>query len=53
MAAALPATGEPPIEYIVAKARDPALDAQPFMTFLKSPEAKATFKSAGLVPIDE
>ena len=46
-------TGEPPIEYIVAKARDPALDTQPFMMFLKSPEAKATFKSAGLVPIDE
>ena len=53
LAAALPTTGEPPIEYIVAKARDPALDTQPFMTFLKSPEAKATFKSAGLVPIDE
>jgi ABC-type molybdate transport system substrate-binding protein len=53
LAAALPTAGEPPIEYIVAKARDPALDTQPFMTFLKSPEAKATFKSAGLVPIDE
>jgi molybdenum ABC transporter molybdate-binding protein len=43
----------PPIEYVVAKARDPALDTQPFMAFLKSPEAQATFRSAGLVPIDE
>ena len=50
---ALPATDQPPIEYIVATARDPALNTQPFMTFLKSAEAKAAFKSAGLAPIDE
>jgi ABC-type molybdate transport system substrate-binding protein len=49
----LTTTDQPPIEYIVAKARDPALDTQPFMTFLKSPEAQAAFKSAGLMPIDE
>jgi molybdenum ABC transporter molybdate-binding protein len=42
-----------PIEYIVATARDPALDTQPFMTFLKSAEAQATFKSAGLAPIED
>ncbi len=42
-----------PIEYIVATARDPALDTQPFLMFLKSAEAKATFKSAGLMPIED
>jgi len=50
---ALPTTGQPPIEYIVAKARDPALDTAPFVKFLTSPEAKAAFKSAGLAAIDE
>jgi len=49
----LTATDQPPIEYVVAKARDPALDTQPFMAFLKSPEAQAAFRSAGLVPVDE
>jgi hypothetical protein len=29
------------------------MDTKPFMTFLKSPEAKATFKSAGLAPIGD
>jgi molybdenum ABC transporter molybdate-binding protein len=46
-------TDRAPIEYIVATARDPALDTQPFLTFLKSAEAKATFKSAGLMPIED
>jgi molybdate transport system substrate-binding protein len=49
----LPALEQPPIEYVAARARDPQLDPQPFMAFLKSAEAKAAFKSAGLVPIDE
>jgi len=26
---------------------------QPFLAFLKSPEAKVTFTSAGLTPIDD
>jgi ABC-type molybdate transport system substrate-binding protein len=42
----------PPVDYVVAQARDPALDTQPFMAFLKSPEAKAAFKAAGLQLID-
>lgn len=49
----LPTMDRPPIEYIVATARDPALDTQPFMSFLSSAEAKATFKSAGLAPIED
>jgi len=48
----LAAPSLPPIDYVVATAREPALDPQPFMTFLKSAEAKATFKSAGLALID-
>jgi molybdate transport system substrate-binding protein len=48
----LPTADQPPIEYVVAQARDPALDAKPFLEFLKSPEAQATFKSAGLAPVD-
>jgi molybdenum ABC transporter molybdate-binding protein len=51
-AVALPMLDQPPIEYVVAQARDPQSDTQPFMTFLKSAEAKAAFKSAGLAPID-
>jgi molybdate transport system substrate-binding protein len=43
----------PPIEYVVAQARDPQSDTRPFMTFLKSAEAKAVFGSAGLAPIDD
>jgi molybdate transport system substrate-binding protein len=49
---ALPAA-EPPIDYVVAQARNPAQDTRPFMTFLTSPEAKAAFKTAGLVPIED
>jgi molybdenum ABC transporter molybdate-binding protein len=44
---------QPPIEYVVAQARDPALDTKPFLAFLKSPQAQAAFKAAGLLPIDE
>jgi molybdenum ABC transporter molybdate-binding protein len=44
---------QPPIEYVVAQARDPASDTKPFLAFLKSPPAQATFKAAGLLPIDE
>ena len=49
----LPALDLPAIEYVVAKARYPDVEPQPFMTFLRSAEAKATFKSAGLDPIDD
>ena len=35
---------QPPIEYVVARARDPQSDTQPFMAFVKS---------AGLAPIDD
>jgi molybdenum ABC transporter molybdate-binding protein len=49
----LPASNQPPIEYIVAVARRPQLDTQPFLTFLRSAPAKATFKSAGLELIGE
>jgi molybdenum ABC transporter molybdate-binding protein len=42
-----------PIDYVVAQAREPASDIGPFMTFLKSAQAKAAFKSAGLVPTDD
>jgi molybdenum ABC transporter molybdate-binding protein len=49
----LPTSDQPPIEYVVAQARDPMLDTKPFLAFLKSPEAQATFKAAGLLPIDE
>ena len=53
LAVALPMLEQPPIEYVVAQARDPQSDTQAFMTFLKSVEAKAAFKSAGLTPIDD
>jgi len=49
----LPLLDQPPIEYVIAQARDPQSDTQPFMTFLKSAAAKAAFKSAGLSPIDD
>jgi hypothetical protein len=49
----LPLRDQPPIEYVVAQARDPQSDTQPFMAFVKSAAAKATFKAAGLAPIDE
>jgi molybdenum ABC transporter molybdate-binding protein len=48
----LPLLDQLPIEYVVAQARDPQSDTQPFMTFLKSAAAKAAFKSAGLAPIE-
>jgi molybdate transport system substrate-binding protein len=48
----LPLVGQPPIEYVVAQARDPQSDTQPFVTFVKSAAAKAAFKSAGLAPIE-
>jgi molybdate transport system substrate-binding protein len=44
---------QPPIEYMVAQARDPAVDTKAFLAFLKSPQAQATFKAAGLLPIGE
>jgi molybdenum ABC transporter molybdate-binding protein len=53
LALPLPASAHAPIEYVAATARDPASDTQPFMAFLKSAEAKATFRAAGLIPIDE
>jgi molybdate transport system substrate-binding protein len=49
----LPALDRPPIEYVVAQARDPAMDTRPFIAFLRSPEAKATFKSTGLQSTDK
>jgi molybdate transport system substrate-binding protein len=49
----LPALDRPLIEYVVAQARDPAMDTRPFIAFLRSAEAKATLKSAGLQLIDE
>jgi molybdate transport system substrate-binding protein len=53
LAVPLPAPDSPPIEYVVAQARDPQLDTASFMTFLTAAEAKAAFKAAGLTPIDE
>lgn len=49
----LPTLDQLPVDYVVARARDPELDVQPFLEFLKSPAAKATFTSAGLTPIDD
>jgi ABC-type molybdate transport system substrate-binding protein len=49
----LPALDQPPIEYVVAQARDAASVTRPFMTFLQSAEAEAAFKSAGLQSIDK
>ena len=45
--------GHPPIDYVAAVASDPKSDTRPFLAFLKSPEAKATFRSSGLQAIDE
>jgi molybdate transport system substrate-binding protein len=53
LVAPLPALDRPPIEYVVAQARDPAMDTRPFIAFLRSAEAKAALKSAGLQLIDE
>ena len=49
----LPALDRPPIEYVVAQARDPGMDTRPFIAFLRSAEAKSALKSAGLQLIDE
>ena len=49
----LPVLDQPPIEYVVARARDPQSDTQPFMAFVKSAAAQGAFKSAGLAPIDD
>jgi molybdenum ABC transporter molybdate-binding protein len=49
----LPLLDQPPIEYVVAQARDPQSDTRPFMTFVKSAAAKAAFNAAGLAPIDD
>jgi molybdenum ABC transporter molybdate-binding protein len=53
LAVPLAAPGQLPIDYVVATARDPALDTQPFMSFLTTAEAKMTFRSAGLASIDD
>jgi molybdate transport system substrate-binding protein len=53
LAVPLPLFDQPPIEYVVAQARDPQSDTRPFMTFVKSAAAKAAFKAAGLAPIDD
>src|SRR5260370_18729872 len=53
LAVALPMLEQPPIEYVVAQARDPQSDTQPFMTFLKSLAAKAAFKAAGTSPLGD
>ena len=49
----VPLLDQPPIEYVVAQARDPQSDTQPFMAFFKSAAAQAAFKSAGLAPIND
>ncbi|MGA7488050.1 MAG: molybdate ABC transporter substrate-binding protein [Xanthobacteraceae bacterium] len=49
----LPRLDQPAIEYVVAQARDPASDTGPFMAFLRTPEAQAAFKAAGLQLVDE
>jgi molybdenum ABC transporter molybdate-binding protein len=49
----VPLPDPPPIEYVIAQARDPQSDTQPFMAFVKSAAAQAAFKSAGLAPIDD
>jgi hypothetical protein len=50
--APLPLLDQPPLEYVVAQARDPQSDTHPFMAFVKSAAAQAAFKSAGLAPIN-
>lgn len=39
------------IEYVAAEAADPQADTEPFLAFLRSPEAIAVFKAAGLQPV--
>jgi molybdenum ABC transporter molybdate-binding protein len=48
----LPLPKQASIKYVVAQARDPTLDTKPFLAFLKSPEATAAFRTAGLEPIE-
>ena len=48
-----PMPQQAPIDYVVAQARDPALDTKPFLAFLNAPEAKAAFRSAGLMLIGD
>lgn len=50
---ALTGLGHPPIEYVAAVANDPQSDVRPFMAFLTSAEAKATFTAAGLQTIEQ
>ncbi len=50
---ALAGLGHPPIEYVAAVANDPQSDTRPFMAFMTSPNAKATFTSAGLQTIEQ
>jgi molybdate transport system substrate-binding protein len=52
LAMPLPTLDRPPIEYVVAQARDPALDTRPFIAFLRSAEAKSALKSAGVQLIE-
>jgi molybdenum ABC transporter molybdate-binding protein len=52
LVAPLPLLDQPPLEYVVAQARDPQSDTHPFMAFVKSAAAQAAFKSAGLAPIN-
>jgi molybdenum ABC transporter molybdate-binding protein len=49
----LPAAEYSAVEYVVAKAKDSQTAVEPFMTFVKSAEAKAAFRSAGLQTIDD
>jgi molybdenum ABC transporter molybdate-binding protein len=49
----LPSAEYAPVEYVVAKAKDPQLDVSPFMTFVKSAEARTAFQAAGLQTVDE
>jgi len=49
--ARLPVPDRPPLDYVIAQARDPASDTEPFIAFLKSAEARAAFESAGLTSI--
>jgi molybdate transport system substrate-binding protein len=50
---ALTGLGHPPIEYVAAVANDPQSDPRPFMAFLTSSEAKASFTSARLQTIEQ
>jgi molybdenum ABC transporter molybdate-binding protein len=49
----LPASDYTPIEYVVATAKDAVSPVGSFITFVKSAEASAVFRSAGLRTIDD